>query len=740
MSVIRTANLAKSVRRQSAVDSTLAEICRGVTDIVPYLLIVALPLIFWLGANNIFDLPKVTVLRVLTLLATAAWVTRAVLRRRLAFLATPLARPVLAFAAALVLATVLSQAPVVSLFGINERQDGLLTQLNFVLLYFIVTNTLLTLPQIRLAISLHAGNGAVIAIIGILQYFGISSLGLSADYWGYRAFSTLGNPDFLGTYLVLVLPAAIGLALTAKTWRVRSAWLALGAIVAAGLILTFTRGAWVGAAVSLVVLIWWLKRDAWSARRSLGGLATAVLLLTLAAQLHWFAVLRPPGSTVQTASTQAPTVLEVGASAFDVNRGSAGNRLQIWRGTIDLVGSYPIFGVGLNALMGPLSQFVPREYAAGEGLRNFPDKAHNEILHLAATTGLAGLLTYVILLVAIVLLVRRGLSSLAGEKRSILAILSAAALGFFAQSMFLFPVIDTGALSWIILGLMVNLLPRDSRATFRCDLRSWSRPLVLVTALSLILAVGVLTAKPIVADMLAREGDLTLQGVHRAGDGAAAMAVSANDKYREAISWNPYDEQYYRRLASVLRIQAAGTTDRSQRRLLLGEAVRALNQAVSIDPKMAGLYYERAYTYQAFGDDHRIDALNDYRRAVKLYPYFYAANRALSDLARQMGRSDESVIADLAILAILPDDRQAQLALGDGYLLQGRMAEAIETWERLVQSDSQNAALFARLGWAYASNKRLDEARSAYRRAIAIDPQLEVAQSGLQALSEGGSE
>lgn len=725
---------------QRVSSAKVADACGRLAAMVPYALIVLLPLTFWLGTNNIFDLPKVTLLRLATLLALLAWLARASLLGRIVIWPTPLLRPVVAYAGVLALATAFSQAPVVSLFGISERHDGLLTQLNFIVLFFITANLFTTGRQVRRALQVHTLTATAVAALGVLQYFGVGAVGLDADYWGYRAFSTLGNPDFFGTYLVLALPAAIGLALARRTGQQTAIWTGATFLIAAGLLLSFTRGAWVGALASLLMLGWLLRARVWAARRWMAALLLAVVVAGLVTQMHWLDPLRINNSSGKVAANTTPSVGEVAASAFALEHGTASSRLLIWRGTLDLIRDNPVLGVGLNASMGAFSRYAPAEYAAGEGLRSFPDKAHNELLHAAATTGLVGLGTYLWLIAAIGLVVWRALRRLKdGEERVMLASLAATGLGFLAQAMFLFPVIDTGALAWMIVALTAVLAGRKTAPALQAKLPAWSRAWVLLAAALIGIWLGALATKPLVADALARQGDLLQKGLH--GDGGEAVAskmTQAMERYREAIAWYPYDEQYYRRLAIALRVRAAITTDRTRRRELLDEAVSSLTNAIVIDPKMAGLYFDRGFTYQSFGDDHRVDALNDYRKAVKLYPFYYAANRALADLARQMKRSDEGIIAQLNMLAVRPNDLDTLLKLGDDYLLMGRADEAVRTWEQATQLETAQVAPFLRLGRAHSIRGDSEGARVAFERALAIDPKSEEAQRALKPLSDGG--
>ena len=68
------------------------------------------------------------------------------------------------------------------------------------------------------------------------------------------AYATLGRVNFVGAYLALLLPLAVGAALAASRERTRFAWWTLALLDAAGAAVTAARGAWLAAAAGALVL------------------------------------------------------------------------------------------------------------------------------------------------------------------------------------------------------------------------------------------------------------------------------------------------------------------------------------------------------------------------------------------------------------------------------------------------------------------------------------------------------
>jgi O-antigen ligase len=118
---------------------------------------------------------------------------------------------------------------------------------------------------LRLAVALIVG-GAAVASVGLFQYISYDlaagpQLAVHGQFAGdeWRATSVYGNPNNLGLYLGRVWPLAAALALAAARSGPVRRRAALGYGLAAllclgGILVSFSRGAWVGAGAALVVL------------------------------------------------------------------------------------------------------------------------------------------------------------------------------------------------------------------------------------------------------------------------------------------------------------------------------------------------------------------------------------------------------------------------------------------------------------------------------------------------------
>jgi O-antigen ligase/Tfp pilus assembly protein PilF len=226
-----------------------------------------------------------------------------------------------------------------------------------------------------------------ILLMGCLQAaYGVAqSAGLDVRDWnvsfGGRAGAFFGNPNFLGGHLALLLPLCLALALREGK---RLLWLCCG-LLAAGLVASQTRGAWLGAAAGIGVTLFACKRrlpGLLSSRRrglmALGAAAALALILFFAAH----------GAQLRRLSSPFSGDAELS------------RRLVLMRCSLGLAAKNPLLGVG----PGNFRIAFPSVQAQGLGKEElaarpyiFSEHSHNDLLQMAADSGLPAALLLLLL-------------------------------------------------------------------------------------------------------------------------------------------------------------------------------------------------------------------------------------------------------------------------------------------------------------------------------------------------------
>ncbi len=180
------------------------------------LLVIIVPVFFWLPSYDTFDLVKLTLMYSLNLIILGMWLIKAIASKETKLCRTPLDIPILAFLSINIIATITSVSPCISIFGFYKRYEGLLPITNYIFLCYVVVNFMNTPKLVTRLIKTMIMTATVIAIYGIFQHFGHDPF-----KWSFsaqeRVFGTFGNPVFFSAYLIMIIPLGLAIFLLRET-------------------------------------------------------------------------------------------------------------------------------------------------------------------------------------------------------------------------------------------------------------------------------------------------------------------------------------------------------------------------------------------------------------------------------------------------------------------------------------------------------------------------------------------
>lgn len=282
----------------------------------------------------------------------------------------------------------------------------------FVGFYFVVINTVKTKEQLYGLFKLLVISGALVALYGIMQYvFGWTTSNSWIDEEMFedatmRVYSTLGNPNVLGEYLLLILPVSAVYMLKYR-WKELSKW-AYGAmflVLALCLVLTQSRGCWIGFMVSVVIFVTFYEGKWW-------GLIPVVLCIL-------------PFVVPQ-------TIVDRLLSVGNMEDSSTSYRVYIWMGTLGMMKHYWLGGIGMG------EEAFAQVYPFFSYNAIIAPHSHNLFLQLLVEAGISGL--GVFLIMQIVFAKKMSVVYRSGNKKSVNSMLALAVasgvIGFLVQSMF----------------------------------------------------------------------------------------------------------------------------------------------------------------------------------------------------------------------------------------------------------------------------------------------------------------
>lgn len=281
----------------------------------------------------------------------------------------------------------------------------------FMAFYFVIINTIKTKKQLFALLTVFALSGLCVCVYGILQYvFGwnVSQAWMDEEMFEdikMRIYSTLENPNVLGEYILLVLPIAVSLMWTGKSALSRIVYALFSAVMFVALILTFSRGCWVGIMFAAAVFVTLVAGKLW-------GLALVALPIVPA--------------------VLPDSIINRFTSIGDMRDSSTSYRVYIWMGTLLMLKDFWISGIGLGTEA--FTQVYPfYSYSA-----IVAPHSHNMFLQIIVESGAVGIIVFLLMILILMKNTVVGCTkSGKGAPISTISVgIAAGQIGFLVQGMF----------------------------------------------------------------------------------------------------------------------------------------------------------------------------------------------------------------------------------------------------------------------------------------------------------------
>lgn len=278
---------------------------------------------------------------------------------------SPIHRYIILYAAVYLAGTFFSVNPAGSL------KPGILS-VAFILFAVVLSNAVTGRRQLDALLFLVVLVGTAVSFYGILQY--IFRWGYQSAAWvdsdmfsgiEFRVPSTLDNPNMLGQYLILLIPLGGAKLLASKDWLSRAFYFCCCGLMCVCMILTFSRGAWLG-------LLF----------------AGAVFVVLLNPRL----ILLAPFALIALYFVLPDTVISRFASIGNLGDNSTSYRVYIWLGVLAMLKNYWLCGIG------PGDAAFNMVYPAYSYNGIVAPHSHNLFLQIVCDAGISALVVFLLLL------------------------------------------------------------------------------------------------------------------------------------------------------------------------------------------------------------------------------------------------------------------------------------------------------------------------------------------------------
>jgi len=411
-----------------------------------------IPVFLFRQCHNIFEIPKNTLFQILTEILLFFYIVKVIIFSKNKNKWTRIKNfwPAFLFIFILGISTVFSQVKWFSFWGSWERRMGYLTWLHFFVFSLILFLNLKSKKQIYRILTSIIFSSILVVFYGLIQSQGLDIFGWTYDPFARgRIFSTIGQPNFLGSWLLLVLPIPL-IFLYRRNSKTKILAILFFLILLYVLFLTKSRGAIIG----LIALFSFLS-FAWTWKKNKKLVIIPILCFIFIISLLFLS---------QT-NVQKSAEPEVSLPFWDriqslTNLEEAGQyRLMHWQASLDLIRQEPILGYGIATQRFNFPKYYQPEFAIYEKPNIYLDYAHNDILDILLSAGVLGFVSYLLLIGYVFVIGWKYFlkKSEKSDSQIIVLTLMAGLFGYLVSILFSFHVMSTLFYFWVFIVLIIVL-------------------------------------------------------------------------------------------------------------------------------------------------------------------------------------------------------------------------------------------------------------------------------------------
>lgn len=212
-------------------------------------------------------------------------------------------RPLVVYSFFVVVSTIFADHWQIAFFGDPHRHEGMLVHLSYMGIVFLFINLTESRRELKILLGMLLTSATILAVAGIAQFFGANFLYSELADWlivpdkvrqlqpdidlsrlkgsMHSIFLTFGNGNFTGSYMAMLFALTFALALLIDR-RLKFALLPINLLIFFNLLGSKSRAGFLGAVIAALVLLVFLRREAWLRKRRLAMLLLCFSLMPFA--------------------------------------------------------------------------------------------------------------------------------------------------------------------------------------------------------------------------------------------------------------------------------------------------------------------------------------------------------------------------------------------------------------------------------------------------------------------------
>jgi len=542
-------------------------------------------------------------------------------------------------------------------------------------------------------------SGGVVALYGFLQRIGLDFIRWERAT-GYRVNASLGNPNFLGAFIGMIIPlVCVMLCIVQKRFK---KWSLAALILFMFFVLThtFSRGAWIGTIMGCIVCAIGVGRHV--IRKHIRYFIVIIGICIMYIVISQGVV----------HMSKRTTPLDRALAVFDLKEQGIASRIAGYHIAADIIKRTPFFGTGLDTFGILFRQHLSEDYLVYAHNLVSAGYVHNEFLQYAVDLGIIGLGIYVWVLVSFYIVAVRVIRMNRDKPltRMCASGIMGAVTGAVIQGQFSFNILTTALYMWVLIGCMGALLPQSSfqisvrpkeflgrlfshSFLIRFPVGKRFFPLgyagigiILICILFLFKAYFSLLradyffyqSKAYLYHNKPLKALTMLELAHHLDERSDVYAVSLGKEYlsRARNTHNDNQSIYIEKALTLLNSQRQSNPFHALTYNALGaaylalynidhnnpeilrESMRALRQALILDPFLGSAYLNQGIVYERLNQQER--AFLSYQRALELDPHSTSAHFNIGVIYANRKDYEKARYHWEAVLRMNPDHKKAR--------------------------------------------------------------------------------
>ncbi len=333
------------------------------------------PLLFFNQTTEFFEMPKLTLLVVATILLYGMWIFNCILKGKVAITRTPLDIPLLMLLVVVLLSTFFSETRYVSIYGNFPRIHGsAVSWVTYILLYFVTVSNLRSLTHVRTLLYVLYGSAVVTSLVSIASFFGGF---LPFDFAKAVNFTPTGSSFSTVAFLLMMLPLPLVSLLNKNKYVPAPFAMALAILFSFTVALLGSVNSVVALFLVYAMVVFATKPQQLKRSFALFAVPVVVTVVTL-----MFAYV--PSMPLHGVATNFPREIQL---PFGVS----------WKISASSFRDAPFVGTGPSTYLFNFTSYKPLEFNTLSYWNFSFDSAYNEFLQVLGTLGILGFVALLVL-------------------------------------------------------------------------------------------------------------------------------------------------------------------------------------------------------------------------------------------------------------------------------------------------------------------------------------------------------